>query len=159
MARGREAKDDGIKVIATHRKARHQYDILETFEAGMVLLGTEVKALRDNRCDLSGAFAVLDGEEVFIKGMEIGEYVQANRQNHEPRRKRKLLLHRREIRKLKTKIRERGFTLVPLRVYFKASLAKIEIAVAKGRKTHDRREATAKREAQREMARAVGRRR
>ena len=159
MARKREQTVDGIRVIATHRKARHVYLILDSYEAGLSLVGTEVKALRDSRCDLTGAFAVLEGDEVFIKGMEIGEYAQANRQNHEPKRKRKLLLHRREILKLKTQTREKGFTLVPLRVYFKDALAKIEIAVAKGKKEHDRREATAKKEAEREMARATGRRR
>src|SRR5690606_25079239 len=95
MARAGRKDDGGIRVVATNRKARHEYELLETFEAGIALVGTEVKSLREGRGDLSGAFAVLEGDEVFLKGMEIGEYVFGNRQNHEPRRRRKLLLHRR----------------------------------------------------------------
>lgn len=150
---------DGIKVVATNRKARHTYEILETFEAGLVLRGTEVKSLRDGKCDLAGAYAHVEEEEVWLKGMEIPEYSHGNLQNHDPRRKRKLLLHRREIGKLLVKTREKGLTLVPLRVYFKMGRAKVEIAIAKGRKIHDRRQAVAKKEAEREIQRAQGRRR
>ncbi len=155
---GAKSEADDLRVIATNRKARHEYELLETFEAGVSLVGTEVKALRDGRCDLSTAYAAIEGDEVWIKGLEIGEYEYGNRQNHEPRRKRKLLLHRREIRKLQAKTRERGFTVVALRLYFRKARVKVEIALARGRKLHDRRDAKAKREAQRDIARALGRR-
>ncbi|MFH0947059.1 MAG: SsrA-binding protein SmpB [Planctomycetota bacterium] len=147
-----------IKVVSSNRKARHTYDILETFEAGMVLRGTEVKSLRDGKCDLGGSFAVVEADGVYLKGAEIGVYSHGNRQNHEPRRNRKLLLSKREIQKIRVKTRERGFTLIPLRLYFRRGLAKVELAVAKGRKLHDHRQAQAKKEADREMKRAVGRR-
>ena len=150
---------DGLKVVASNRKARHEYDILETFEAGMVLKGTEVKSLRNGHCNLAGAFAVAEPDGIYLKGAEIAEYTHGNRLNHDPKRKRKLLLNQREIKKIAVKSRERGFTLVPLRVYFKGGRAKVEIAVAKGRKLYDRRQATAKKEAQREIARAEGQRR
>ncbi len=154
-----EKKGAGVDVVCTNRKARHQYEILETFEAGLALVGTEVKSLRDKRCDLTGAYAAVEGGEVFLKGAEIAEYACASRMNHDPRRRRKLLLHRLEIRRIAARTREKGFTLVPLRVYFSQGKAKVEIALARGRKLYDRREAKAKREAEREMARAVGRRR
>ena len=148
-----------LNVVSSNRKARHTYDILETFEAGMVLRGTEVKSLRDGKCDLAGSFAVVEADGVYLKGAEIAAYSHGNRMNHEPRRNRKLLLSKREIQKIKVKTRERGFTLVPLRLYFRKGLAKVELAIAKGRKLHDRRQAQAKKEADREIARAVGRRR
>jgi len=152
------ADADGLKIVATNRKARHEYDLLETFEAGLVLLGTEVKSLRAGHCNLAGAFAVAEPDGIYLKGAEIAEYTHGNRLNHDPKRRRKLLLNRREIKKIAVKSRERGFTLVPLRVYFKGGRAKVEIAIGKGRKLHDRRQATAKKEAAREIARAEGRR-
>lgn len=158
MARQRKADETGIRVIATNRKVRFEYELLDTIEAGIALVGTEVKALRDGRCDISGTYAGIEGDEIWLKGLEIGEYSYGNLNNHETRRKRKLLLHKREIRKLQAKTRERGYTLVALRVYFKQARVKVEIALAKGRKVHDRRDAKAKREAVRDIARALGRR-
>lgn len=145
------------RVVASNRKALHEYEIFDKYEAGLVLLGTEVKALRDGKCNLAGAFARLDGGELWLHGIEISEYSHGNRQNHTPKRVRKLLLHRAELRKIDAKVRERGFTLVALRLYFKGGIAKVEIGVARGLKVHDQREAKAKREAKRDIARALGR--
>jgi SsrA-binding protein len=154
-----KADAEGLQVIATNRKARHEYEILEVVEAGLALTGTEVKSLRAGNCNMTDAYAAPLGDELFLKNLDIAEYSHGNRQNHDPRRPRALLLHKREIRKLTESTRERGFTLVPLRLYFKGGWAKVEIAVARGRKLHDKRESKAKREAEREMARARGRRR
>jgi SsrA-binding protein len=143
------------KLIASNRRARHNFDILETYEAGLVLRGTEVKALRDGRADLKESYARVEGGEAWLVGCHISHYTQGNRANHDPLRPRKLLLHKREIGRLLGKIMEKGLTLVPLRLYFKAGRAKVEIGLARGRKTLDKRHAIREREERREMERAV----
>jgi SsrA-binding protein len=152
-------KEDQTKLITSNRKARHEYEILDTFEAGLVLQGTEVKALRDGKASLAEAYARLEGDEVWLVGAHIPEYRHGNRQNHDPTRARKLLLHRTEIERLRGKVVEKGLTLVPLRLYWKQGRAKIEIALGRGKKSYDRRDDVARREAQREMDRAMSRRR
>ena len=139
--------------VATNRRARHDYEILETVEAGIVLRGTEVKALRQGKASLQDAYAGIEGNDVILH-MQIPEYSHAGYSSHEPTRARKLLLHRVEIERLAQKVRERGLTLVPLRVYFKGQLVKVEIGLARGKREHDKRQALAKRDADREMARA-----
>lgn len=151
--------DIPIKLVTSHRRARYLYQIFDTYEAGLALVGTEVKSLRSGHCDLTGSFAVIEGDEVYLKDAEIGQYTHGNRQNHEAKRRRKLLLHRKEIAKLKSKSREKGFTLVPLRVYFKKGRAKVEIGVARGKKQQDRRQDKAKQEAKRDIDRELARRR
>lgn len=147
------------RVVATNRKARHEYELLERLEAGIELRGSEVKSLREVGCDLTGAYGrILDGE-AFLVGWEIPPYPHARHDPHDPERPKRLLLHRREIRKWVGRLREKGITIVPLSVYFKNGRAKVEIALARGRKIHDRRARTAEREARREMRRAEGRRR
>jgi SsrA-binding protein len=151
-------KEQGQKVVVSNRKARHDYSIVDTYEAGIVLMGTEVKSLRLGRASLTDAFATVDDGEVFLRNMYIPEYTMGSWTNHEPRRVRKLLLHRGEIERLIGKTREGGLTLVPLRVYFSSGKVKVELALAQGKKSYDKRQALAKRDAQREMARTVGRR-
>ncbi len=151
-------KESGEKVVVSNRKARHDYAIVDTYEAGMVLMGTEVKSLRLGRASLTDAFATVDDGEVFLRNMHIPEYTMGSWTNHAPRRTRKLLLHRAEIERLIGKTREGGLTLVPLRVYFSSGKVKVEIALARGKKSYDKRQDLAKRDAQREMARSVGRR-
>ncbi len=151
-------KETGRKLIASNRKARHDYAILETFEAGMVLTGTEVKSLRDGRASLIDGYATISDNEVWLRGVHINEYIQGTWTNHEPRRPRKLLLHRQEIAKLTQTMRESGFALVPLSMYFLDGRAKIELALAKGKKTYDKRQDIAKRDANRELAKVAGRR-
>jgi SsrA-binding protein len=153
-----KADDSGIKIVARNRRARHDYELLEKVEAGLVLTGTEVKSLRNGKANLEDAYAEVNGGEAWLIGCDIPEYVQANRMNHVPKRPRKLLLHRREIGKLETKTNERGMTLVPLSIYFKKGIAKVELSVAKGRKTFDKREAMKKQDAKREIDRALRRR-
>ena len=153
------AGSKGNKPIATNRRARHDYDVLDTFECGIVLVGSEVKSLRDGKASLQDAYAMVRGEEVFLWGVHIPPYPQAALQNHEPTRVRKLLLHKKEIRKLIGKTAEKGLTLVPMRMYFKGNKVKVEIGVAKGKKHYDKRESLAKREAEREMAKREGSRR
>jgi SsrA-binding protein len=150
--------DSGIKVVARNRRARHDYDLMEKVEAGLVLTGTEVKSLRNGKANLEDAYAEVDGGEVWLLGCDIPEYVQANRMNHVPKRRRKLLLHRREIGKLETKTNEKGITLVPLSLYFKKGIAKVELCLARGRKTFDKREAIKKQDAKRDIDRAMRRR-
>jgi SsrA-binding protein len=152
------ATDSGIKTVARNRKARHEYELLEKVEAGLVLTGTEVKSLRNGKANLEDAYAEIDKGEVWLLGCDIPEYLQANRMNHVPRRRRKLLLHRREIAKLDSKSGEKGLTLVPLSIYFKKGIAKVELSVARGRKTYDKREAIKKQDAKRDMDRASRRR-
>ena len=144
--------DEGIKIIAQNRRARHEYHVLETFEAGLALRGTEVKSLRRGRASLPESYARVEGGEVFLLNAHIGEYEEGNRYNHDPIRPRKLLLHRREISRLIGRVEERGLTLVPLKLYFRRGKAKVELALARGKKTHDRREDIARRDAEREMA-------
>ena len=152
------AAETGIKTVARNRKARHEYELLEKVEAGLVLTGTEVKSLRNGKANLEDAYAEIDNGEVWLLGCDIPEYLQANRMNHVPKRRRKLLLHHREIAKLGSKSGEKGLTLVPLSIYFKNGIAKVELSVAHGRKTYDKREAIKKQDAKRNMDRA-GRRR
>src|SRR3954451_14927820 len=151
-------REQGRKVVASNRKARHDYPILDTYEAGMALTGTEVKSLRLGRSSLVDAFAHEQGRELYLHGMHIPEYTQGTWTNHEPRRTRKLLLKRVEIDKILGKLRDDGVTLVPLSVYFHDGWAKVELAVAKGKKSYDKRQDLATRDAQREITRALGRR-
>ncbi len=141
------------KILARNRKAFHEYEILERFEAGLVLLGTEVKALREGKVNLKDAYGDIRGGEVFVVKMHIGPYSAGNVFNHEPERPRKLLLHRREIRKLIGRVSERGFTLVPLSLYFKRGIVKLELGLARGKKIYDRRKDIEERERKRELAR------
>ena len=151
-------REKGRKVVASNRKARHDYAILETVEAGMALTGTEVKSLRAGRASLVDAFGQISGGEVFLHGMHIPEYAQGTWTNHEPRRIRKLLLKRHEIDRLVGKVRESGLTLVPLSVYFSDGWAKVELGLARGKRAYDKRQDLAKRDADREIARVSGRR-
>ena len=147
------------KLIASNRKAHFNYDILETYEAGLVLRGTEVKALRDGRADLKESYARIERDEAWLLGCHISPYAQGNRANHDPLRPRKLLLHRAEISRLLGKIMEKGLTLVPLRLYFKGGRVKAELGLARGRKTLDKRHVIREREERREMDRAIRARR
>jgi SsrA-binding protein len=151
-------REKGRKVVASNRKARHDYTILDTFEAGIALTGTEVKSLRAGRASLTDAFAQDKSGEIFLYGVHIPEYVQGTWTNHEPRRTRKLLLKRFEIDRLIGKIREGGLTLVPLAIYFSDGWAKVELGLARGKKAYDKRQALAQRDSDREIARALGRR-
>lgn len=153
---GQPAGEDGRLVVATNRKAWHDYHIEETFEAGIVLTGTEVKSLRRGQANLKDSFARVKDGEVFLYNVHISPYEYGNRFNHEPTRTRKLLLHRSEIRRLIGKTREGGVTLVPLRIYFNpAGRAKVELALARGKKQWDKRAALARREEQRQIERAL----
>ncbi|HVL32406.1 MAG TPA: SsrA-binding protein SmpB [Actinomycetota bacterium] len=149
-------KPAGEGAIATNRKARHDYDIEQTFEVGIALVGSEVKSLRDGKASLAESYATIRKDEVFVYNMHIAEYPQASMQNHDPIRPRKLLLHRAEISKIRAKMEQQGYTLVPLKLYFKTNKVKLELALARGRKRHDKRQAIMKREHQRDMARASG---
>jgi SsrA-binding protein len=148
---------DEIKIIARNRRAFHEYEISDRLECGVVLVGTEVKSLRDGHCNLEEAYAKLDGGELWLLGSEIPEYAMGNRLNHKPKRPRKLLVHRREIAKFAGKASQRGFTLVPLSMYFRRGRAKVEIAVARGKQLHDKRDALKTADAKREMDRAMSR--
>jgi SsrA-binding protein len=151
-------RESGRKLVAQNRKARHDYAILDTYEAGVVLTGTEVKSLRAGRASLVDAFASVKDGEVWLQGVHIPEYTQGTWTNHEPRRARKLLLHRDEINRLIGKTRESGLTLVPLQLYFRDGKVKIELALARGKRSYDKRQDLARRDAKREMSRALGRR-
>jgi SsrA-binding protein len=140
-----------MEIIAKNRKAFYQYEILEKIECGIVLTGTEVKSLRNKDVSINDSFAQLDNGEAFLYEMHIGEYKQGNRQNHEPKRKRKLLLHKREISKIAGKVQQKGYTLIPLSIYFKNGLAKLEIAIARGKSMFDKREDIKKRTVEREI--------
>jgi SsrA-binding protein len=150
------AKERGRKVIAQNRKARHDYAIEDVFEAGMVLVGTEVKSLRAGRASLVDGYAFVDGGEVWLKGVHIPEYDEGSWTNHEPTRARKLLLNRNEINKIANKLKESGLTLIPLSMYFLDGKAKIEIGIARGRKNYDKRQALAAKDAAREVQRSTG---
>ncbi len=152
------AREQGQKLIASNRKARHDYHIDETWEAGLVLTGTEVKSLRQGRANLVDGFAEVDGGEVWLHGVHIPEYTQGTWTNHSARRRRKLLLNRAEISRIERKITDKGYTLVPLQLYFKDGRAKVEIALARGKKQWDKRHALAEKQANREKEQAVGRR-
>ena len=156
MAHGNKKGDEeGIQVICRNKRALHEYSILETLECGLVLKGTEVKSLREGQTSLEDAYAKIEDGELWLIGSDIPEYTFGNRLNHKPKRPRKLLVHRREIAKFAGKASQRGFTLVPLRMYFKHGKAKVELAVAKGKQSHDKREAVKKSEAQKEIRRAM----
>jgi SsrA-binding protein len=152
------AKETGRRLIAQNKKARHDYHIEETYEAGLVLVGTEVKSLRAGRASLVDGFGEIHQGEAFLHGVHIPVYTQGTWTNHEPRRVRKMLLNRTEIDKIDAKIRERGFTLVPLAMYFKDGRAKVEIGLARGKKSYDKRQSIAERTAKREAEVALGRR-
>jgi SsrA-binding protein len=147
--------DVAEKLIAENRKARHDYHLVERHEAGLELTGTEVKSLREGRAQLQRAYAELRDDQIWLVGAHIAPYEQGTYANHEPDRDRRLLLHRREIDSLGSKVRERGFTLVPTRLYWKNGRAKVEIALARGKEAQDKRRDIAKRDAQREMERAL----
>ncbi|GAA5183388.1 SsrA-binding protein SmpB [Rugosimonospora acidiphila] len=151
-------REKGRKVVASNRRARHDYAILDTYEAGLSLTGTEVKSLRAGRASLVDAFAQEKDGEIFLYGMHIPEYTQGSWTNHEPRRTRKLLLKRLEIVRLMGKLQESGLTLVPLSLYFSDGWAKVELGLARGKKSYDKRQDLAKRDADREISRAMGRR-
>ncbi|MFZ5945668.1 MAG: SsrA-binding protein SmpB [Bacillota bacterium] len=144
-----------VKVVTENRKARHDYHILETFEAGMELKGTEVKSLRKGQANLKDSYAQVDNGELFLLSMHISPYEQGNRFNVDPVRKRKLLMHKKEIMRLLGKTKEKGLTLVPLKVYFSRGKAKIELALAQGKKVFDKREAAAEKSAQRDIEKAM----
>lgn len=144
-----------LLVVVTNRKARHDYHIEGTYEAGLVLQGTEVKSLRASKANLVDSYAGLRQGEVFLYNLHISPYSHGNIENHEPRRTRKLLLHKEEIRKLVGKLKEKGYTLVPLRIYFSGNRAKVELGLGKGKKLFDKRKAIAEKTAQRDMERAV----
>ena len=151
-------RESGRKLIASNRKARHDYEILDTYEAGIVLTGTEVKSLRAGRASLVDGYAIIKDGEVWLEGVHIAEYAEGTWTNHAPRRIRKLLLNRMEINRLIGKIKEGGLTLVPLQMYFSDGRAKVEIALARGKKAYDKRQDLAKRDANREISRQMGRR-
>ncbi len=144
-----------IKTVATNRKAYHNYFIQDTIEAGIVLTGTEIKSIRSGRVSLGEAYVRPEGGELWLVGAHIARYEAASYQSHEPTRRRKLLLHRKEIKALTSKMAEKGFTLVPLRLYIKGRIAKLEIGQAKGKKLHDKRESIIRRETEREMGRIM----
>jgi SsrA-binding protein len=145
----------GDKVVATNRKAYHEYFIDERFECGIVLTGTEVKSLRQGKASLAEAYASPDGDEIFIHSMHISPYDPGSRFNHDPLRKRKLLLHRREIRRLQGLVQRKGYTLIPLKLYFERGYAKVSLGVARGKKSYDKRHAIAERDSKREVERAL----
>ena len=152
-------KQEGHKLVASNRKARHDYLIEDTFEAGLVLMGTEVKSLRMGRASLVDGYATFRGDELWLEGVHIPEYTQGTWTNHSARRRRKLLLNKDEIHKLIIKTRESGHTIVPLSLYFKDGRAKVELAVAKGKKNYDKRHALRERQDRREADRAIASRR
>ena len=153
------AAEQGKKIIASNRRARHEYTIEDTVEAGLVLTGTEVKSLRAGRATLTDGFGQITDNEAWLHGVHIPEYTQGTWTNHEPRRTRKLLMHRKEIDRLSSSIKERGLTLVPLSLYFLDGKVKIELGLARGKRTYDKRHELAKRDAAREVERELRRRR
>ncbi len=144
-----------IKVVATNRKANFEYEIFTRYEAGISLVGTEVKSMRLGKIQMADAYVDIDGSDAFIVNLHISQYDMAHSENHDPTRKRRLLLNKREIAKLRNAMNEKGFTVIPLKVYFNGPYAKLEIATAKGKKKYDKREAIAKRDADREIARRL----
>ena len=144
-----------VKVVATNRKAFHEYEIHDTFEAGLVLRGTEIKSIRAGRASLQEGYVAIEGNEAWLMNVHIAVYEPASRQNHDPKRRRKLLLHRREIDRLASRVKEKGYTIVPLRLYLKDGRAKVEIGLARGKRQYDKREAIARRDSQRQVDRAI----
>jgi SsrA-binding protein len=158
-AGGKTAREDAQKIIADNRKASHDYHLIETFEAGIALVGTEVKSIREGGANLRDSFARIEGGEVWVYNVHINPYRNRGYSDHDPKRKRKLLLHRSEIRKLIGKTVERGMTLVPVRLYLKNGRVKVAVSLAKGKKAHDKRETIKRRESERETRAAVKERR
>ena len=154
-----DAKDPDIKLISSNRKARHMYHILETYEAGLVLVGTEVKSLRAGKCNLKEGYARIENEEAWLVGVHIPEYTAGNRYNHDPTRRRKLLLSQRQIRRLIGQTLQQGLTLVPLSVYFRGKYVKIELGLARGKKLYDKRRDIAKRDSDLQIRKETFRRR
>jgi SsrA-binding protein len=152
------ANTNGLKVIANNRKARHDYEILDTYEAGMVLTGSEIKSVRAGRVNLGDGYGAVREGELWLENTHIATYDQASIANHEPRRARKLLMHRREINRLTGQLQEKGLTLVPLRLYLKNNRAKVELGLVRGKRQFDKRATLKQKEAQRQIARAIGRR-
>lgn len=150
--------NEHIKVVAVNRKARHDYIIEDTFEAGMVLTGSEIKSIRAGQVNLRDSYATIRNGEAWLVNVHISHYKQASYQNHEPKRDRKLLLHQREINRLAGKLQEKGLTLVPLRMYLKNSWAKVELGLARGKRTYDKRQTLRERADRRQIERALGRR-
>jgi SsrA-binding protein len=150
-----DMKDDKERDVAVNRRAYHDYFIDDKLEAGIMLTGTEVKSVRNGRTNLRDGFVRIDGNEAWLENVHISPYAQANLMNHEPMRPRKLLLHRKEIASLIGKVRQKGYTLIPLRVYFARNRAKVEVGLARGKKQYDKREAIAERDAKRDIARAM----
>jgi len=150
-----ENKDEGAKIVVRNRKARHEFQILDTWEAGLVLQGTEVKSLRQGKANLQDAFAVFDRGELWLQNLHISPYDFGNRYNHDPLRARKLLLHRQEMRKMIGQVEQKGLTLVPLDIHFRRGIAKVTLALARGKKLHDKRDDIRKRDDQRDMERAL----
>lgn len=148
-------KNQSIKIVAENRRARHDYHIHETFEAGIVLTGTEIKSLRGGRANLTDSYARIENGELFLISAHISPYDQGNRFNHEPRRNRKLLMHKSEILRLLGKTREKGYTLVPLKIYLSHGLAKVELALASGKDLYDKRQSAAEKDAKREVERTL----
>jgi len=146
---------ENVKIIATNRKARHDFFLLESFEAGIVLQGSEIKSIRAGQISLKEAYIRVDGEQAWLVNAHIAPYDPASRQNHDPLREKKLLLHKKEIKKLWDEVRQKGTTIIPIKVYLSKGRAKVEIAVAKGKKKYDKRQALKKRDAQREIDRAL----
>ncbi|MEW6411585.1 MAG: SsrA-binding protein SmpB [Candidatus Zixiibacteriota bacterium] len=146
---------DNIKIISRNRKARHDFEIHSTIEAGIELVGTEVKSLRDGKINIADSYAFIENGQVWLKNLHISPYKMASDGGHDPMRLRRLLLHKREIRKLSVQTEQRGMTLIPLSIYFKGKVAKVELAVAAGRKRYDKREAIAKSEADKRIQRAT----
>lgn len=157
-AKASGGKGSSKQIVATNRKARHNYTVLEVFEAGVALQGTEVKSLRQGHASLADAFATVDDGEVWLRNLHIPEYAHGSWTNHEPRRNRKLLLHRAQIDRLVGKIQDGNLTLMPLSLYFSQGKVKVELALARGKQAHDKRQDLARRDAQREVLRELGRR-
>lgn len=155
MAKSDPMSGPKFKTIATNRRASYDYTLVSRYEAGIMLTGTEVKALRENKCSLQEAYVMFpkNGDDLYIMSMTIPEYSLGNRENHEPTRTRKLLLHRREIKKLQDAVKEKGMTIIPLQIYFSDHLVKIEIALAKPKKNYDKRESTKTKEVERDLKR------
>jgi SsrA-binding protein len=158
MAGKAKSKEDGRKIVCKNKRAWHEYEILETVEAGMVLVGTEVKSLREGRVNLRDSYAKVLGEQVYLVDAHISPYSHGNIMNHDPLRERKLLLHKKEIQRMGGKVAERGLTLIPLQIYFKQGKAKVELGLAKGKRLYDKRAAIKKRDEGREMMRELKRR-
>lgn len=150
-----KAASGGVKVLAANRKARHDYTIEESIEAGIALTGTEIKSIRTGRANLQDSFALIRNDEMWLVGAHISPYEHGNRENHEPRRDRKLLLHRREIDRLGSRVQEKGWTLVPLDIHLRDGRAKVQIGLARGKKQYDKRETIAKRDSDRELQRTI----